>query len=99
MKEMENADIKKEELILEEMIDVDKEIDAKNIELIKDTLKASGMKNERTIDLMSKDILKMLKTQYDKDCTMDGIYLQPAITDAIQKKIEQITGKKPALKI
>ena len=36
-------------------------VDAKNIEAIQDIIKKSGITNERTVDLMSKDILKDLK--------------------------------------
>lgn len=73
--------------------------DEENLEKIKIHLQASGIKNPRTLDLMSKDVLKLLKTSYDKNTSRDGIYYDVTITDAIAKKIEQITGRKPNLTI
>lgn len=72
----------------------------KNIENIKSALKASGIKNERTLDLMSKDVLKTLQSNYDKDCMdQEGNYYNPAITSAIQDVIERITNRRPKAKI
>lgn len=68
----------------------------KNIENIKSALKASGIKNERTLDLMSKDVLKTLQSNYNKDCKdQEGNYYNPAITSAIQGVIQRITGSRP----
>ena len=72
--------------------------DDTNIANIKDILVKSGIKNERTLDLMSKDVLRTLKSNYADDCSVDGIYYGVAITDAIQKVIERITGTKPSMK-
>ena len=74
--------------------------DAKNIEAIQDIIKKSGITNERTVDLMSKDILKDLKRNYTKGCKDEyGNYYGTVITDAFRKKVQQITGKMPDLKI
>ncbi len=73
-------------------------VDDTNIENIKDVLVKSGISNERTLDLMSKDVLRTLKSNYADDCSADGIYYGVAITDAIQKVIERITGNKPKMK-
>ena len=72
-------------------------VDDTNIENIKDILVKSGISNERTLDLMSKDVLNTLKSNYAKDCSVDGVYYGVAITDAIQKVIERITGSKPKM--
>ena len=75
------------------------DVDAKNIEAIKDVIKKSGITNERTVDLMSKDILKDLKRNYTEDCKDEcGNYYGTVITDAFRKKVQQITGKMPDLK-
>ena len=74
--------------------------DAKNIKAIQDVLKKSGITSERTLDLMSKDILKDLKRNYTKGCKDEyGNYYGTVITDAFRKKVQQITGKMPDLKI
>ena len=74
--------------------------DAKNIQAIQDILKKSGITSERTLDLMSKDILKDLKRNYTKGCKDEyGNYYGTVITDAFRKKVQQITGKMPDLKI
>lgn len=76
------------------------DVDAKNIEAIQDIIKKSGITNERTVDLMSKDILKDLKRNYTKGCKDEyGNYYGTVITDAFRKKVQQITGKMPDLKI
>lgn len=76
------------------------DVDAKNIEAIQDIIKKSGITNERTLDLMSKDILKDLKRNYTKGCKDEyGNYYGTVITDAFRKKVQQITGKMPDLKI
>ena len=76
------------------------DVDAKNIEAIQDIIKKSGITNERTVDLMSKDILKDLKRNYTKGCKDEyGNYYGTVITDAFRKKVQQITGKMPNLKI
>lgn len=75
-------------------------VDETNLAKVKDILSQSGIKNERTLDLMSKDVLKDLNNYYDNDCKDgEGVFYDVCITDAIQKKIQQITGKKPDLKI
>lgn len=76
---------------------VTENVDDTNIENIKDILVKSGISNERTLDLMSKDVLRTLKSNYADDCSADGIYYGVAITDAIQKVIERITGTKPKM--
>lgn len=74
--------------------------DNTNLENIKEVLRKSGIKTERTLDFMSKDILKDLKNNYDDNCKDDnGIFYGAIITDAFKKKVEQITGKKPEIKI
>lgn len=71
-----------------------------NIENIKKALKVSGISNERTLDLMSKDVLKTLEANYDKDCKDSaGNYYNPAITSAIQDVIQRITGGRPKASI
>lgn len=71
----------------------------KNLESIKDSLKRSGIKSERTLDLMSKDVLKTLQNNYDEDCMDEsGNYYIPAITSAIQDVIERITKQRPQIK-
>ena len=77
----------------EDKMDADEE----NLKNIKVCLQASGIKNPKTVELMSKDVLKLLKDRYDKSTNRDGIYYNVVIMDAIQKKIEQITGKKSSL--
>lgn len=77
---------------------VDNEKDEINLKEIRTILERSGIKSERTLDLMSKDILKDLKNNYADDCNIDGIFPGIVIVDAFQKKVEQITGKKPQLK-
>lgn len=77
---------------------VDNEKDEINLKEIRTILERSGIKSERTLDLMSKDILKDLKNNYADDCNIDGIFPGVVIVDAFQKKVEQITGKKPQLK-
>lgn len=75
------------------------EVDKSNLEDIVKILKDSGIKSEKVLELMSKDILKDLKSNYDKNCSDEnGIFPGAVIVDAIQKKIEQITHKKPQLK-
>ena len=75
-------------------------IDNQNLENIKDTLRASGIQSERTLDLMSKDILNDLKRNYTNNCKDEnGIYYGVVITDAFKKKVQQITGKTPNTKI
>lgn len=74
--------------------------DNTNLENIKEILQKSGIKTERTLNLMSRDILKDLKNNYDDNCKDDnGIFYGSIITDAFKKKVEQITGKKPEMKI
>ena len=74
--------------------------DTKNIQAIQDVLKKSGITSERTLDLMSKDILNDLKKNYTKGCKDEyGNYYGTVITDAFRKKVQQITGKMPDLKI
>lgn len=77
---------------------IDNEKDEINLKEIRTVLERSGIKSERTLDLMSKDILKDLKNNYADDCNIDGIFPGVVIVDAFQKKVEQITGKKPQLK-
>lgn len=77
---------------------IDNEKDEINLKEIRTILERSGIKSERTLDLMSKDILKDLKNNYADDCNIDGIFPGVVIVDAFQKKVEQITGKKPQLK-
>lgn len=77
-----------------------KEDKDKNLENIKSALKASGIKSERTLDLMSKDVLKTLQSNYNKDCMdEEGNYYNPAIISAIQDVIERITKKRSQAKI
>lgn len=74
------------------------DIDKMNLDYIKDILQKSGIQNEKTLDLMSKDVLKDLKNNYADDCkTEAGLYYGAVITDAIQNKIAQITGKRPPI--
>lgn len=93
-----NKKLNEDEDIAEELnLKEDKD---KNLENIKSALKASGIKSERTLDLMSKDVLKTLQSNYDKDCMdEEGNYYNPAITSAIQDVIERITKKRPQAKI
>ena len=45
---------------------------------------------------MSKDVLKTLQSNYNKDCKdQEGNYYNPAITSAIQGVIQRITGSRP----
>ena len=91
---------KEKEKIANKKTESTEDVDTKNIEAIKDILKKSGITTERTLDLMSKDVLNDLKRNYTKGCKDEyGNYYGVAITDAIQKKIQQITGKMPKLKI
>ena len=64
-----------------------------NLDNIIAQLKDSGITNESTLDLMSKDVLKDLKNNYAKDCQSDGIYYGIVIADAIKKKIDFIHSK------
>ena len=49
---------------------------------------------------MSKDVLNDLKSNYTKDCSDDAsIFYDVTITDAIRKKVQQITGKKISSKL
>lgn len=74
-------------------------VESDNIERIKDCMKQSGIKNPNTLERMSKDVLAILHT-YDEDTRDEnGLYYFPAILNAIQDKIEQITGKRPELTI
>lgn len=87
-----------EEKDIAEELDLKEEKD-KNLESIKDSLKRSGIKSERTLDLMSKDVLKTLQNNYDEDCMDEsGNYYIPAITSAIQDVIERITKQRPQIK-
>lgn len=74
-------------------------VESDNIKRIKDCMKQSGIKNPNTLERMSKDVLAILHT-YDEDTRDEnGLYYFPAILNAIQDKIEQITGKRPELTI
>ena len=91
---------KEREKIANKKTESAEDVDAKNIEAIQDIIKKSGITNERTVDLMSKDILKDLKRNYTKGCKDEyGNYYGTVITDAFRKKVQQITGKMPDLKI
>ena len=91
---------KEKERIANKKTESAENVDAKNIEAIQDIIKKSGITNERTVDLMSKDILKDLKRNYTKGCKDEyGNYYGTVITDAFRKKVQQITGKMPDLKI
>ena len=86
--------------VIELLKESKEDVDAKNIEAIKDILQKSGITSERTLDLMSKDILNDLKRNYTKGCKDEyGNYYGTVITDAFRKKVQQITGKMPDLKI
>lgn len=74
-------------------------VDDKNLANIKDCLNQSGIRNPHTVERMAKDVLAILNT-YDEDTKdEDGLYYIPAITYAIQDKVERITGKRPELTI
>ena len=91
---------KEKERIANKKTESTEDVDAKNIEAIQDIIKKSGITNERTVDLMSKDILNDLKRNYTKGCKDEyGNYYGTVITDAFRKKVQQITGKMPDLKI
>ena len=71
----------------------------KNLANIKACLNQSGIRNPHTVERMAKDVLAILNT-YDEDTKdEDGLYYIPAITYAIQDKVERITGKRPELTI
>ena len=74
-------------------------IESDNIERIKDCMKQSGIKNPNTLERMSKDVLAILHTYNEDTRDENGLYYFPAILNAIQDKIEQITGKRPKLTI
>ena len=74
-------------------------IESDNIERIKDCMKQSGIKNPNTLERMSKDVLSILHTYNEDTRDENGLYYFPAILNAIQDKIEQITGKRPELTI
>lgn len=74
-------------------------IESDNIERIKDCMKQSGIKNPNTLERMSKDVLAILHTYNEDTRDENGLYYFPAILNAIQDKIEQITGKRPELTI
>lgn len=74
-------------------------VEDKNLANIKACLNQSGIRNPHTVDRMAKDVLAILNT-YDEDTKdEDGLYYIPAITYAIQDKVEKITGKRPELTI
>lgn len=74
-------------------------VESDNIERIKDCMKQSGIKNPNTLERMSKDVLAILHTYNEDTRDENGLYYLPAILNAIQDKIEQITGKRPELTI
>lgn len=74
-------------------------VESDNIERIKDCMKQSGIKNPNTLERMSKDVLAILHTYNEDTRDENGLYYFPAILNAIQDKIEQITGKRPELTI
>ena len=74
-------------------------IESDNIERIKDCMKQSGIKNPNTLERMSKDVLAILHTYNEDTRDENGLYYFPAILNAIEDKIEQITGKRPELTI
>lgn len=74
-------------------------VEDKNLANIKACLNQSGIRNPHTVERMAKDVLAILNT-YDEDTKdEDGLYYIPAITYAIQDKVERITGKRPELTI
>lgn len=74
-------------------------VEDKNLANIKACLNQSGIRNPHTVERMTKDVLAILNT-YDEDTKdEDGLYYIPAITYAIQDKVERITGKRPELTI
>ena len=74
-------------------------VEDKNLATIKACLNQSGIRNPHTVERMAKDVLAILNT-YDEDTKdEDGLYYIPAITYAIQDKVERITGKRPELTI
>ena len=62
-------------------------------------MKQSGIKNPNTVERTSKDVLAILHTYNEDTRDENGLYYFPAILNAIQDKIEQITGKRPKLTI
>ena len=74
-------------------------VEDKNLANIKACLNQSGIRNPHTVERMAKDVLAILNT-YDEDTKDEnGLYYIPAITYAIQDKVERITGKRPELTI